>query len=179
MDISLAANERLYDINDSLKLIQREGALAFGTDAYLLSAFLRPAPRAHALELGCGNGVISLLAAARGRFSHIHAAEIQAEMAKLTARNVRLNALEDRITVICADVRTFTPADLGGEVDVAFANPPYMRVESGAASPSTCSTVAGGVARSPPLSGSMMTTGIPFFSAASTPRLPAWLVSSR
>ncbi len=142
MDISLAANERLYDINDSLKLIQREGALAFGTDAYLLSAFLRPAPRAHALELGCGNGVISLLAAARGRFSHIHAAEIQAEMAKLTARNVRLNALEDHITVICADVRTLTPADLGGEVDVAFANPPYMRVESGAASPSTALQIA-------------------------------------
>ena len=81
MDITLAADERLFDINDSVRLIQRQGTLAFGTDAYLLSAFLRPMPRARALELGCGNGVISLLAATRGRFSHIDAVEIQPHVA--------------------------------------------------------------------------------------------------
>ena len=142
MDITLAADERLYDINDNLRLIQKKGALAFGSDAYLLSAFLRKAPRARALELGCGNGVISLLAATRGRFSHIDAIEIQAEMAALTARNIALNGLENRVTVREADLRTLTPAALGGEVDAVFANPPYMRVESGAASPHTALQIA-------------------------------------
>ena len=33
------------------------------------------------------------------------------------------------------DVRTLTPETLGGEVGVAFANPPYMRENSGFASP--------------------------------------------
>ena len=142
MDITLAADERLYDINDNLKLIQKKGALAFGSDAYLLSAFLRRAPRTRALELGCGNGVISLLAATRGRFSHITAVEIQPEMAALTARNIALNGLGDRISVREADLRTLTPTALGGEVDAVFANPPYMRVGGGAASPSTALQIA-------------------------------------
>lgn len=142
MDITLAANERLYDINDNVQLIQKDGALAFGTDAYLLSAFLRPSPRARALELGCGNGVISLLAATRGRFSHITAAEIQAEMAALTAHNIALNGLDARIAVLHTDIRTLTPATLDGEMDVVFANPPYMKTDSGAASPHTALQIA-------------------------------------
>ena len=142
MDITLAANERLYDINDNVRLIQKDGALAFGTDAYLLSAFLRPSPRARALELGCGNGVISLLAATRGRFSHITAVEIQAEMAALTARNIALNSLDARIAVLHTDIRTLTPATLDGEMDVVFANPPYMKTDSGAASPHTALQIA-------------------------------------
>ncbi len=142
MNITLAADERLYEINEQLRLIQKNGAFAFGTDAYLLSAFLRPAPRARALELGCGNGVVSLLAAARGKFSHIIAAEIQAEMAALSLRNVALNGLDRHITVRHADIRTLTPTALGGEVDAVFANPPYMRTDSGAASPHTALQIA-------------------------------------
>ncbi len=134
-EVSLTVDERLDEVNERLCLIQKKNALAFGTDAFLLSAFLRPAPRARALELGCGNGIISLLAAARGRFSHITAVEIQHEMAELTARNVALNHLDDRITVREADARVLTAAMLGGEVEAVFANPPYMRTDSGFSSP--------------------------------------------
>ena len=134
-DILLAADERIDEVNEKLRLIQKKHALAFGTDAFLLFAFLRAAPRAHAVELGCGNGIISLLAMARGRFSRITALEIQKEMAALATRNVALNALDDRIAVSECDVRTLTPALLGGEVDVVFANPPYMKENSGFASP--------------------------------------------
>ena len=134
-DILLAADERIDEVNEKLRLVQKKHALAFGTDAFLLSAFLRPAPRARAVELGCGNGIISLLAMARGRFSHVTALEIQPEMADLSARNVALNGLGARITVKECDVRTLTPTVLGGEVDAVFANPPYMRENSGFASP--------------------------------------------
>ena len=134
-DIVLAADERMDEVNENLCLIQKKHALAFGTDAFLLSAFLRAAPRARAVELGCGNGIISLLAMARGRFSHIEALEIQKEMAALAARNVTLNALDGRVAVRECDVRTLTPTALGGEVDVVFANPPYMRENSGFVSP--------------------------------------------
>lgn len=134
-DIVLAADERIDEVNEKLRLIQKSHALAFGTDAFLLSAFLRAAPRARAVELGCGNGIISLLAMTRGRFSHVEALEIQPDMAALSARNVALNGLDDRITVRKCDVRTLTPALLSGEVGVVFANPPYMREDSGFASP--------------------------------------------
>ena len=141
-EASLAADERLDEVNEKLCLIQKKNALAFGTDAFLLSAFLRHAPRARALELGCGNGIISLLAATRGRFSHITAVEIQHEMAELTARNVALNHQGDRITVHEADVRELTAAMLGGEVEAVFTNPPYMRTDSGFASPHSAKQTA-------------------------------------
>ncbi|MBR2010473.1 MAG: methyltransferase [Clostridia bacterium] len=141
-EILLAQDERLDEVNEKLRLIQKKNALAFGTDAFLLSAFLRPAPRERAAELGCGNGIISLLAAARGRFSHITAIEIQPEMADLTARNVALNSLTDRIAVQQNDVRRLNAAALGGEVCAVFANPPYMRTDSGLASPHSAKQTA-------------------------------------
>lgn len=134
-DIVLAADERLDEVNENLVLIQKKNALAFGTDAFLLSTFIRPTVRERAVEFGCGNGIISLLAATRGRFSHITAVEIQQEMADLAARNVVCNHLEERITVKACDVRLLNAAALGGEVGAVFANPPYMRTDSGASSP--------------------------------------------
>ena len=131
----LLPNEHIDEVNDRIRLIQKKHALAFGTDAFLLSAFLRPAPRTHAVELGCGNAIISLLAMTRRRFSHVTALEIQKDMAELAARNVAINGLEDRIHVREFDVRTLTPDELGGEVGAVFANPPYMRTNSGFSSP--------------------------------------------
>ncbi len=133
--VPMLSDENIFKVNENLSLLQKKNALAFGTDAFLLSAFCRESSRARALELGCGNGIISLLLAARKRFSHVTAVEIQQEMAELTARNILLNNLTDRVTVRACDVRTLSAADLGGEVEVALANPPYMRVDSGYASP--------------------------------------------
>lgn len=83
--------EKPEKINDDITLLQNPGSLAFGTDAYLLSAYLRHAPKQTACELGAGSGVVSLLAAARGRFSHITAVEIQEPLASLAAYNVEKN----------------------------------------------------------------------------------------
>ena len=134
-EITLAPDERIDEVNEHLKLIWRKNTLAFGTDAFLLSAFLRPAARERAVELGCGGGIISLLAAKRGRFSHVYALELQPEIAALARRNVTLNALDDTITVKEADVRAITADTLGGEVSAVFANPPYLRTDSGHPSP--------------------------------------------
>ena len=121
MNLTPAADERLFHINEGLSLLQAKHALAFGTDAYLLYAFMRPAPRGIALELGCGNGAISLLAAKRGLFSKIYAVEIQERMADLATRNAALNELSEQLTVLPCDLRALTPAALGGEVEVVFA----------------------------------------------------------
>ena len=137
MDFSVAVREDecLFEVNEGLSLLQKKNALAFGTDAFLLSAFCRASARARALELGAGNGVVSLLLAARKKFAHITAVEIQEKMADLAARNVALNHLESTVAVRAGDVRTLSAVNLGGEVEVALANPPYMRTDSGFASP--------------------------------------------
>ena len=125
--------ERLDEVNESLKLIQKTVGLTFGTDAYLLAAYMHANCGGSAVELGGGTGIISLLAASRNRFEKIFVAEIQEDYAKLIERNIALNGFEDRLEVICKDVRELKPADMGKEVDAVFSNPPYMKTDSGKA----------------------------------------------
>jgi tRNA1Val (adenine37-N6)-methyltransferase len=127
----LEYGERIDRVNEDLCLIQKKDGLTFGTDAYLLAAFLRPQRKGRAVELGAGTGIVSLLCAARERFAHVDALEIQEDFAQMAMRNVALNHLDGRVTVRHADVREITPEILGGEVDAVFANPPYMRTDSG------------------------------------------------
>lgn len=117
-------------INDDISLFSQEGSLDFGTDAYLLSAYLRKAPRSDFAELGCGNGVISLLCAARKKAGHITAFEIQPPLAALAAKNVAFNHLEEKISVINADIKKLS-SEYGGKFSSVFANPPYMKVGGG------------------------------------------------
>ena len=124
-------DERLDEVNENLTLIQKKDGLTFGTDAFLLAAYMKQQRNAVAAELGCGTGIISLLAATRERFSFIHAFEIQPEFAELTEKNISMNALSSRMSCKCLDVRELSSKDTNGEVDVVFSNPPYMRTDSG------------------------------------------------
>ncbi len=123
-------NERLDEVNDRLRLIQRTDGLTFGTDALLLAAFIRGDPRDKALEFGTGSGIISLLVATRRKAGSILAVEAQAEYAALAERNVTENGLSDRISVVHADLREVT-AYGGDGCDLLFTNPPYMTVGGG------------------------------------------------
>ena len=117
-------------INENITLHQNEGSLAYGTDAYLLSAYMRRQTKERACEFGAGSGVISLLAASRGNFSHITAIEIQEHIAGLAVRNVEINGFSEKIDVICRDIREKDHA-LNGAFGVVFSNPPYMTATSG------------------------------------------------
>lgn len=124
-------DERIDAVNERLSLIQKKDGLTFGTDAFLLAAYMKPQRSAHAVELGAGTGIISLLCAAREKFAKIDAFEIQKDFAELTNRNIAMNSLGERIRCRCADVRDVSARDTGAEVDVVFSNPPYMRTDSG------------------------------------------------
>ena len=127
----LLEGERLDEVNEQLRLIQKNKGLTFGTDAYLLAAYVKSAPSSVAVELGGGTGIISLLLAAKRKLRCITAVEIQPEYAELIQRNVTLNGHDEQIRVLCKDVRELKPADVGSEVDLVFSNPPYMRTDSG------------------------------------------------
>ena len=133
IDLTPSDGERLDEVNENLKLIQKKDGLTFGTDAYLLAAYMHANHGGVAVELGGGTGIISLLAASRSRFEKIHIAEIQEDYAELIERNIALNRLGDRLEVICKDARELKPADIGKEADVVFSNPPYMKTDSGKA----------------------------------------------
>ena len=130
-EIELFEGERLDEVNERLRLISKNDGLTFGTDAFLLASFIRQQSYAKAVELGAGTGIISLLLAARERVAHITAIEAQEDFAELAERNVGLNELSDKINILHGDIRNFSSSDLGGEVDIVFTNPPYMRTDSG------------------------------------------------
>ncbi len=140
--MTLHADERYDRINDSISLIQKKEGLTFGTDAYLLSCFVRRRPRGFAADLGCGTGVIALLCAARGKFAHIDAVELQQDFALLAQRNVEHNQMIDRITVRHQDIRELKSSDFGRELHAVFCNPPYMKSGSGRLCRSDAKTVA-------------------------------------
>lgn len=131
MDIILNDDERLDSINESLKIIQKKQGLTFGSDTYLLSAFIKEQKYARAADLGSGTGVASLLCAARKKLGHIYAIEIQSDFYELIKRNAALNGFENVITAINSDVRAILPDSTDGELDVVFCNPPYMKTASG------------------------------------------------
>ena len=130
-EITLLSDERLDKVNEQITLIQKKDGLTFGTDAFLLAAFITPQKRSRAAELGSGTGIISLLCAARDKFSHITAFEIQKDFYDITKRNVSYNGLGDRILAVNTDIREISAQSNGGELDVVFSNPPYMSMTSG------------------------------------------------
>ena len=130
-EVTIQNGERLDEVNERISLIRKTDGLTFGTDAYLLAAFLRPAPRGLAVELGTGTGIISMLCASKEFFRTVTAVEIQRDFAELAERNVKLNGLEERVKILHADLRDLRAADIGEEAEAVFANPPYMRTDSG------------------------------------------------
>ncbi len=127
----LQDDERLDEVNEQIRLIQKTKGLTFGTDAFLLAAYIRSSARSVAIELGGGTGIVSLLLAAKNKIRSVTAIEIQPKFADLIERNAKLNGLSDRVSALCADIRTLTPAVIGREVDLVLSNPPYMKVDSG------------------------------------------------
>jgi tRNA1(Val) A37 N6-methylase TrmN6 len=128
---NIREDERLDKVNEQIMLIQKKDGLTFGTDAFLLAAFMKQQRSAYAVELGAGTGIISLLCAARQKFAFTTAIEVQEDFYDVTVRNIEYNGLSDKIKVINDDVRNITAARLGKEADVVFSNPPYMTTDSG------------------------------------------------
>lgn len=110
-----------------IRVVQTRRGYRFAVDAPLLADFIRTRPDDEAVELGTGNGIISLLLSVKP-FKSITAIEIQEGLAALARRNVELNGLGGRIEVVRADWRTFEP---GRTYDLVFANPPYIKRSTG------------------------------------------------
>lgn len=121
--------------NFGLKVIQPRHGYRFSLDPLLLSDFAEIPAGGRVADLGTGCGIIPLLLARKGEGAEIVGVEQQEEMAALALRNVRLNGLADRITVIRRDVielRTIFPVS---SFDAVVANPPYRQRGTGKVSP--------------------------------------------
>ena len=127
----LMPDERIDTVNEKIRLIQKKDGLTFGTDAFLLAAFIKQQRYSYAVELGGGTGIISLLCAAADKFLNIDCFEIQKDFYGITKRNIELNGFGDRVRVFNEDIRSVSATFLKREADAVFSNPPYMRTDSG------------------------------------------------
>jgi len=119
-------------------VLQKKKGYRFSVDAPLLADFIRTKGSDKLLELGSGNGIISLLLSIKP-LKHITAIEIQGTLVDLARRNVELNNLEEKICVIEEDLRAFRSEK---KFDVIFSNPPYIKKKGGHLSPSVEKSVA-------------------------------------
>lgn len=129
--IPLLPDERLDTVNEQIRLICKRNGLTLGTDSYLLAAYVKPQAHAHAVDLGSGTGILSLLLCAKSKARSVTAIELQSEFADLTQRNAVLNQMDDRIRILHADLREITTRNTDGEVDLVVSNPPYFQPNSG------------------------------------------------
>ncbi|MEG2857982.1 MAG: methyltransferase, partial [Clostridia bacterium] len=108
-------------------LKQDDDFLKLGTDAMLLSDFARISKAGtRVCDLGCGNGAISILIAARHAQAHIDAIEIMPGAARLAHENVELNGLSSRMRVLCGDIKDVRKHYATESFDCVVANPPYL-----------------------------------------------------
>lgn len=112
-------------------------AMKVGTDAVLLGSWMRVDGARRMLDIGCGCGLIALMAAQRNATARIVAVEIDREAAGQAAENVAGTPWSDRVEVVCADILQY---ESGVLFDVIFSNPPYF--VSSLKSPDTKRTVA-------------------------------------
>ena len=125
--------ENLKSVNK--KMIVREKGLKITQDAILLSEFIKKYFNAEYknikekktfLEIGAGQGIISLLLSEMNIISKIFAAEIQKDIFKILEKNIEINKLEEKIMPINKNIK-----NVNGKYDFVFSNPPYKKINSG------------------------------------------------
>ena len=124
--------ENLESVNK--KMIIDENGLKITQDAILLSEFIKKyfntkyknKEKKTILEIGAGQGIITLLLSKIEIFSKIFAVEIQKDIFEIFKKNIKINNLEEKITSINENIKT-----IKGEYDFIFSNPPYKKINSG------------------------------------------------
>jgi len=139
----LKQGERIDDLQiKGLKIIQDPEGFCFGMDAVLLSAFAKIKKKSKVTDLGCGNGIISIILAGKTEAESITGIEIQEKAAEMAQRSVDMNHICDRVKIINMDLKQ-SPEKLGlSSMDVVVTNPPYRTKDCGMENPDDAKAVA-------------------------------------
>ena len=112
-----------------------EGAFPLSTDSILLHDFVRLPRNARVLDLGAGCGTLGTLLCAKYNNCQIIGIELDRSAHEAALINIQNNALQERMSSICADLRAIPAALTPGSFDCCISNPPYYT--GGPASQST------------------------------------------
>jgi tRNA1Val (adenine37-N6)-methyltransferase len=128
--------------NGNLQMIQKKRGYRFSVDAILLSQFVKIHKDERVIDLGTGCGVLPLLLSHTTQAHSFIGVEIQKKMADCAKKNVILNHLENRISIIRQDFRELRNTFPPGSFDVVLSNPPYRKYRTGRINPSLEKAIA-------------------------------------
>jgi len=129
-------NETLDELRlGGMKILQRKDGYRFSLDPILLCAFAKIKPGDRVLDLGTGSGIIPLILGRVTQAARVIGVEIQPEMADRARRSVLLNELQDRVEIVCGDLRGENPLQGFSPFSVVVSNPPYRRPGTGRHAP--------------------------------------------
>ena len=141
--ISLKESERIDDLQRAgLKIIQDPGRFCFGMDAVLLAHFTNVPDGSEVLDFGTGTGIIPILMSALSNASHLTGLEIQEESADMADRSVRLNGIEEKVTIVRGDIKEAAGIFPRASFDVITCNPPYLQGGHGISNPEDAKAIA-------------------------------------
>ncbi|MGV8059747.1 MAG: tRNA1(Val) (adenine(37)-N6)-methyltransferase [Smithellaceae bacterium] len=122
-------------LNGRLRVFQKKRGYRFSVDAVLLAHFICLKAKSKAIDLGTGSGIIPMLLATRFPLASWTGLEIQEGLAKLAARSVALNGLQERISIVHGDARKIKSLFPALSFDAVTFNPPYRKINSGRVNP--------------------------------------------
>ena len=128
-------------LSNGMKILQAGGAFALSTDSVLLADFCTPLRAENVVDLGCGGCGLGVLLCAYNEKCRVTGIEIQCDACEIARETIRVNALEDRLRVICADLREYASGNCP-KFDAAVSNPPYFPVQSGEVSSDQAQAIA-------------------------------------
>ena len=128
--------EKVEDLGlKGYKIIQDKSGFCFGSDAVLLSRFVKIKKGARVLDMCSGTGIIPVLLWGMYELSEIQAIEIVPEVADMAGRTMGLNSLSDKIHVHCDDLKNAKKLFGAHAFDAVTCNPPYMNEGGGIVNP--------------------------------------------
>lgn len=136
--------EQTDTLKNGNKILQDTDSFMFGIDAVLLAHFAGQEIRSGdtVIDLGTGNGIIPLLLQTNSRSGSITGLEVQEKSAELAKRSVELNGLENKINIVCGDLKNVDSLFAKHSFNVVVSNPPYALLKEGKENPSEPKAIA-------------------------------------
>lgn len=117
-----------------VQVYQHRKGYRFSLDALLLFSFVSLRKVSRICDLGAGSGIIGLLLARRYPQATATLVELQESLALLAGRNIALNGLQERMSVVRGDIADI-PSDSRivphNAFDLVVSNPPFRRPGTG------------------------------------------------
>jgi len=122
-------------LNGNIRIMQNKTGYRFSIDAILLASHVDTHPGDKVVDIGTGCGIIALMLAYRNPEIKVYGIEVQKSLSILAALNVKDNNMQDRVKIICSDVKDLKKSAISGLADIVVCNPPYRKAKSGRVNP--------------------------------------------